>query len=106
LGESRPHHARSITRRVADLAAGKILRTAHAGALEPIESLSGIGIDAHQRHRIGALAARDQHGREIGNAERRATRPDLERRYARSLAYLDAEIDAGLLVPPLRLRII
>ena len=106
LGKGRPHHARGIARRVADLAAGKILRAVHARALEPVEGLAGIGIDAHQRDRIGALAAGDQHGRKIRNAERRAARADLERRNARSLADLDAEIDPGLLVPALRFRII
>jgi len=78
LGEGRPHHARGIAGRVAYLAAGKILRAVHAIALEPVEGLAGVGIDAHQRDRIGALAARNQHGREIRNAERRATGADLE----------------------------
>ena len=99
LGEGRPHHARGVAGRIADLAARKILRTVHAIALEPIEGLAGIGIDAHQRDGVGALAAGHQHGRKIGDPERSAARSHLERGDARALADFDAEIDSGLLIP-------
>ena len=106
LGKSRPHHPRGIARRIADLVAGKVLGAVNAIALQPIEGLPGIGIDAHQRHDVGALAARHQHGREIGDTERRAARAYLERRHSRPLSDLDVEIDARFLVPALRLGVI
>ena len=106
LGEGRPHHPRGVAGRVADLVARKILGAVHAVALQPVEGLPGIGIDAHQRHDVGALALRHQHGGEIGDAERRAAGADLQRRDAGALADLDGEVDAGLLVPALRLGVI
>src|SRR3979411_1941676 len=91
--EGRPHHARGVAGWIADLAARKLLRAVHAIALQPVKGLTGIGIDAHQRDRVGALAARHQHGREIGNPERRVARSHLERGDTGPLADLDTQID-------------
>src|SRR4026208_1131580 len=88
LGEGAPHHPRGVARRIADLVVRKILRPVHAVALQPVEGLPGIGVDAHQRNHVGALALGHQHGCEIGDAERRAAGADLERGDAGALADL------------------
>src|SRR5262249_43819605 len=57
LGQGRPHRARAVARRIADLLPGEILDVADAGTLEPIESLRRIGIDVHHAHGVDTLAA-------------------------------------------------
>ncbi|MGY4337101.1 hypothetical protein ACVWW3_002007 [Bradyrhizobium sp. LM2.9] len=101
-----PHHPRSITGRIAYLVAGKILHPVHAVALQPVEGLAGVGVDAHHGNSVGTLALGYQHGGEIGDAEGRAAGADLGGGDAGALADLDGQVDARLLVPALRLGVI
>ena len=99
LGERRPHHARAVAGRVADLLAGEVLDAGDARALEPVHALRRIGIHVEHRHGIGALALGDQHAGHVGQAERRRARADALRRQGRALARLEVEVDAFLGVP-------
>src|SRR3569623_3227167 len=45
----------------------KSLTPVHAVALQPIEGLAGVGIDAHHRNGVGALALGHQLGGELGD---------------------------------------
>ena len=74
LRQRRPHRARAVAGRIADLLAGEILEAVDAGALEPVEALRRIGVDVHQADEVEALAAEQQHARHVGQAELRGAR--------------------------------
>ena len=94
LRQRRPHRARAVARRIADLLAGEILQAIDAGALEPVEALRRIGVDVHQADEIEALAAEEQHAGHVGQAELRGARGDLLRRSRRAAPGLELDVDA------------
>src|SRR6185295_17243616 len=101
--ERRPHDARRIPWRVADLLARVVLRPGDAGALEPIEALRRVGIDDHHRFQVRAFTLRDERGREVGDAKLGNAGADFLRRQRGAFAELDREVDPGLAVPTLLL---
>ena len=98
-GESRPHLAGRVPRRVADLLAGEVFRRLDAGTLQPVEAVGRIGVDVVDGHRLGPLGDGNEDRRQVGQADFVFADAGALRRQGRALALFDVEVDTGVFVP-------